>query len=75
MSTKNTNAARLRALMSRKKLTRKAVAELAGVSVKAVDTWLAPPGAASHRDMPDRAMKLVALQLLQQSPKGRKWKW
>ena len=69
--TPRTNAARLRALMKRHRLTNAKVAELAVVSIKTVEAWLAKPGAASHRPMPDRAMKLVALQLLQ-SPKGRK---
>ncbi len=60
---KKTNAERLRELMKSRELTRPAVAELAGVSVKTVDSWLAAEGAASHRPMPGRAIELVELKL------------
>lgn len=62
-TTKTTNAERLRKLMSRNRLTRYKAAQLAGVTGKAVDSWLAPVGAASHRAMPDRALKLIELEL------------
>ncbi len=61
--TPNFNAERLRVLMSKHNLTRKAVSGLAMVSVKAVDTWLAPPGLVSHRKMPDRALALIESRL------------
>ncbi len=67
--TTNFNAERLRALMTKHKLTRAAVAELAMVSVKAVDAWLAPPGLVSYRPMPDRALALIESQLKTKRPK------
>lgn len=58
------NAAKLRALMREHGLTRKAAAEIAGVSQKAVDSWLAPPGAAMHRALRDNTLELFEIRLL-----------
>lgn len=60
---KKTNAERLRALMKQHSLTRPAIADLAGRTVKAVDTWLAPEGASSHKPMPGHALELIELKL------------
>lgn len=57
------NAARLRALMQRHKLTYAKVAELAGVSIKTVEGWMATPGAGHYRNMPTRAIELIELKL------------
>lgn len=35
-------------------LTQREVSTVAGVSIKTVESWLAAPDAASHRDMPAR---------------------
>lgn len=56
------NADRLRELMKRHRLTRKKVAELARQGVSTVDTWLAPVGAKTHCEMPDRALDLIELK-------------
>ena len=57
------NAAALRKLMDRNKLTRARVAELCVVGRSTVDSWLAPKEAASHRAMPDRAIDMLELRL------------
>lgn len=49
----------LRALMVERDLTQREVAELAGVSIKTVEGWLADPGAASHRGMAARYLKTI----------------
>ena len=56
--------ATLRTLMLRHSLTRPAVAELCGVSLSTVGSWLAPPGAVRRREMPERALRLLRLALL-----------
>jgi hypothetical protein len=58
-----TTAAELRALMVQHKLTRPAVAALAGVQKVTVDSWLAPAHAALHRDMAPRHLELIQLKL------------
>lgn len=54
---------RLRALMRRHKLTRPQVAELAGVTLKTVESWLASEGSASRREMQQRSVDLIELRL------------
>lgn len=49
----------LRALMTEHSLTQREVAQLASVSVKAVECWLADPKAASHRRMHPRHLSLI----------------
>jgi hypothetical protein len=58
-----TPAQELRALMQKHKLTRPAVAALAGVKKVTVDSWLAPEHAALHRDMAPRHLELIQLKL------------
>lgn len=63
---------RLRALIRRHKLTRPQVAELAGVTLKTVESWLASEGSASRRVMPQRAIDLIELRLAAASPPKKK---
>jgi transcriptional regulator with XRE-family HTH domain len=49
----------LRALMVERDLTQREVAELAGVSIKTVEGWLADPESASHRGMAARYLKTI----------------
>lgn len=49
----------LRTVMRSKKLTNVEVADLAGVSVKTVESWLASEDAASRREMPERQMRAI----------------
>ncbi len=51
--------AQLRQLMAEHELMQREIAELAGVSVKAVEGWLADPSAASHRSMAPRYMTTI----------------
>jgi transcriptional regulator with XRE-family HTH domain len=53
----------LRALMEKHSLLQREVAELAGVSTKTVESWLAPLGSASHRFMPSRHITLIRAML------------
>lgn len=53
------HVAQLRQLMTDRELTQREVAELAGVSQKTVESWLADPSAASHRAMPARYMTTI----------------
>lgn len=53
----------LRQLMAERELTQREVAELAGVSLKTVESWLAAPGASAHRAMPARHMKTIGALL------------
>lgn len=64
----------LRALMSEHKLTQGDVAEMACVSVKTVESWLASKDAASHRTMPARHLRVVRFALPQRiaAKRGRK---
>lgn len=55
------NAAELREILRAYRLTQAAGAELAMVSKKTVEAWLASPDATSYRAMPDRALELVKL--------------
>lgn len=52
-----TNRDALRSLMKKHSLTNAQVAEVAGVSVKTVESWVAEPKAASWRPMPERQLK------------------
>lgn len=52
-------AAKLRELMTDRELTQREVAQLAGVSIKAVEGWLADPSAASHRAMAPRYLTTI----------------
>lgn len=54
-----TTVEQLRALMVERDLTQREVAELAGVSIKTVEGWLADPEAASHRGMAARYLKTI----------------
>lgn len=49
----------LRAVMVEHSLTQREVSELAGVSHKTVESWLATPGSASHRAMNARHLTLL----------------
>ncbi len=51
--------AQLRQLMAEHELMQREIAELAGVSVKAVEGWLADPSAASHRSMAPRYLTTI----------------
>lgn len=53
----------LRALMAAHSLRSKDVAELACVSLKTVESWLASPDAASFRAMPPRHMQSITYAL------------
>lgn len=63
---------RLRKLKTAHELTNAQLAELAGVSEKTVESWLAKDGAASHRRMPDRALELIELKLSARQVKRRR---
>jgi transcriptional regulator with XRE-family HTH domain len=54
-----TPADHLRQLMADRGLTQRDVAEVAGVSIKAVEGWLADPSAASHRAMAPRYLTTI----------------
>lgn len=54
---------RLRAAMKRHRLTYRDVAQLAQVSPKTVEGWLATPGAAVFRNMRERDLALVTASL------------
>lgn len=53
------HVAQLRQLMADRDLTQVEVAELAGVSVKTIEGWLADPSAASHRAMSPRYLTMI----------------
>jgi DNA-binding LacI/PurR family transcriptional regulator len=55
--------ATLRAFMQKHGLTYADVAQLAGVSVKTVESWLADPNSAMFRRMPPRHLSSMAYQL------------
>jgi hypothetical protein len=52
-------ADKLRQLMAERELTQREVSELAGVSLKTVESWLAVPGASAHRAMPERHLTTI----------------
>lgn len=56
-------AQQLRTLMTENSLTQRDVAELACVSLKAVEGWLADADAASHRNMAPRHLTLIRAML------------
>lgn len=58
-----TNAERLRAIMRENALTNADVAQLAGVVEKTVESWLATPESASHRQMADRHMRTIGVMV------------
>lgn len=64
-------AERLRVLMARHDMTRREVAELAGVTLKTVESWLASPGSASRRQMQQRSLDLIELRLAASKKKNR----
>lgn len=53
----------LRKLMNEHRLTYRDVAELACVSPKTVEGWLATPGSAMHRNMPQRHLQVIGHML------------
>lgn len=55
--------AALRLIMLANGLTQREVADLASVSTKTVESWLASPGSASQRAMPRRHLNLVQAML------------
>lgn len=57
------NVAELRKLMRDQKLSRKEVAELCGVSVHTVDAWLLPRHAKAHRNMRDKELRHLQLEI------------
>ena len=63
MSSSVDPVADLRALMAQHSLTHKEVAELACVSQKTVESWLATPGSASHRMMAVRHIRSIRYAL------------
>lgn len=58
-----TAAAGLRKLMAEKGITQREVAELACVSPKTVESWLADPKSANHRRMPSRHLNVIVVML------------
>jgi hypothetical protein len=63
--------AELRAMKAEQGLTNVTIATLAGVSLKTVESWLADPGAASHRAMAQRHLDLIRLMLPKRRPARR----
>lgn len=53
------NSERLKGLMREHQLSRPQVALLLDVARQTVDSWLAPPSATSHRNMPDNMLRLL----------------
>ncbi len=53
----------LRELMAEHGLTQREIAEIACVSIKAVEGWLADPKAASHRAMHPRHIRAIRVML------------
>ena len=53
----------LRTMMAEHQLTQAAVAELAEVSPKTVESWMSAPDAAMHRDMAARHLSLIRAML------------
>lgn len=64
------NAVALRRIMRNNKLTRSRVAELVERGESTVDSWLAPTSAGWHRSMPDSALSLLRLRILQESDRA-----
>lgn len=64
-----TPADELRALMEEHGLAAWHVAERVHKSQKAVESWLAKPGSASFRNMPQGALELLRLSLKANKPK------
>lgn len=62
----------LRALMREYGLTQPRVAELAGVSLKTVESWLAVPGAVAYRRMAPRHLELIQFKLRAPARKARR---
>jgi len=58
----------LRATMLAHKLTRPQVAALCGVALSTVGSWLAPPEANRHREMPARHLTMLELRLALTDP-------
>jgi DNA-binding transcriptional regulator YiaG len=58
-----TPAQELRELMRGNGLTQPDVAQLASVSLKSVESWLADPGAANYRRMHARHLKMIRAML------------
>jgi transcriptional regulator with XRE-family HTH domain len=61
--TESTVVAGLRKLMAEKALTQREVAQLACVSPKTVESWLAAPESANFRKMPQRHLQVVRVML------------
>lgn len=60
-----TNNQQLKKLMSKHGLKRRDVTErLPDVSMQAVDSWLAKPGAVGYRNMPTVCLELLKLKLV-----------
>ena len=57
------NGDQLRELMERHGLSRTVAARLLGVARPTINSWLAPPGAASFRAMPGPMLRLALLTL------------
>lgn len=62
-TTKEQIIAALRKMIDDHQLTQRDVAELACVSIKSVESWLAPPGAANHRTMHARHLRSIHMAL------------
>lgn len=62
------NAAKLRELMSKHDLSRADVADLLKLPTVTVGAWLATAGSAKHRQMPDQMLRLVMLELRESRP-------
>lgn len=61
------NADVLRTLIKQHKLSRSRVAALCDASIHTVHSWLLPSAAKAHRNMPDRALRLLRAGLPQSS--------
>lgn len=63
---------RLREIMEQQRVTRRRVAELVLSSPSTVDAWLCPGDSPNYRQMPDRALRLLELELGLSRPAARK---
>lgn len=55
---------KLKSIIREHKLSRQQVAELMGVSVHTVNSWLAPEGSSNHTNCPEWRIKILVNKLL-----------
>lgn len=60
----------LKKIMAQHHLTRRSISEILDVSIVTVDSWLAPEEATLHRNMPDRMLRLLHLELERKDSKS-----